>query len=435
MHTDLRLTGRRTALLPSLIALLLSAAAAPALAQPAAPAAASAPAQPTLRPEVARPLLAAQEALKAADKATGAKDALARVAEAEAVPGLNPYEAYMALRIKAVAAFAAGDLALSLASFDQVLGSTQLPAPERLGLTEVAAKLAVQLKDDPRALRLLPAYRELGGKDGVLRLRLATLLLDRNDHAGALREARQLAQDEEAAGRVPQDIVYKVMAVSHNKLGDQAGYLATLEKLTQHYPTPEYWSELIGRTVRKSGFADDRLRLDVYRLQRAVGLPLEADELADMAQRAQLAGLPAEAQRLLDEGFASGLLGKGPGAAAQQKLREQATRAAAADQKQLAEGEASARSAKDGNLAASLGLAVAGSGAHERALALMELGQAKGGLRRPDDALLQLGQVQARLGRTEDALRSFAAVKGGDGTADLARLWSLHLRGGAAAKK
>lgn len=435
MHTDLRLTGRRAALVPSLMALLLAAAAAPAVAQPAAAAAASAPAQPTMRPEVARPLFAAQEALKAPDKAAGAKDALARVAEAEAVPGLSPHEAYMALRIKAVAAFAAGDLALSLASFDQVLGSSQLPAPERLGIAELAAKLAVQLKDNPRALRLLPVYRELGGKDGVLRLRLATLLLEQNDHAGALREARQLAQDDEAAGRVPQDITFKVMAVSQNKLGDQAGYLATLEKLTQHYPTPDYWSELIARTVRKPGFADDRLRLDVYRLQRAVGLPLEADELADMAQRAQLAGLPAEAQKLLDEGHAGGLLGKGAAAAAHQKLREQATRAAAADQKQLADSEASARSAKDGNLAASLGLALAGSGAHERALALMELGQAKGGLRRPDDALLHLGQVQARLGRTEEALRSFAAVKGGDGTADLARLWSLHLRGGAAGKK
>ena len=102
---------------------------------------------------------------------------------------------------------------------------------------------------------------------------------------------------------------------------------------------------------------------------------------------------------------------------------------ALANQKQLADSEAAARNAKDGNAAATLGLALAGAGANERALALMELGQTKGGLRRPDDALLHLGMVQVRLGRLDEALKSFAAVQGADGSADLARLWSLHVRG------
>jgi hypothetical protein len=164
------------------------------------------------------------------------------------------------------------------------------------------------------------------------------------------------------------------------------------------------------------------------RLQRAVGLTLEADELADMAQRAQQAGLPAEAQKLMDEGFVGGLFGKGPQAAAHQKLREQATKAAAQDQRTLADSENAARAAKDGNALVNLGLAVAGTGANERALGLMEQGVAKGGLRRPDEAMLHLGLVQARLGRNEDALKSFAAVKGSDGTADLARLWTLLLK-------
>ena len=163
------------------------------------------------------------------------------------------------------------------------------------------------------------------------------------------------------------------------------------------------------------------------RLLRAVGVSLEADELADMAQRAQQAGLPAEAQALLDEGFAAGLLGKGKDAAAQQKLREQATRAAAQDRSAMAESEKSALAVKDGNALVGLGFALSAAGVHDKAMALTEQGIAKGGLRRPDEALLHQGIVLWRAGRKDDAARAFAAVKGSDGSADLARLWTLFI--------
>ena len=408
-------------------ALVAAAATAPAQAQSSPAPAASAPAN-AVRAEVAKPLIAAQEAIKLGTPA-GGKKALARVAEAEAMAGLTPFETYQAQRIKAVAAFNAGDLPLSVASFERALASPFLPAGDRLPITEAAAKIAVQGNMKDASDRLLRSYKALGGTDAGLRLRLALALNDQGDHAGALKEAQALAQADEAAGKPPAELLLKVMAISQNKLGDASGYTATLEKLALHYGKLDYWADLISRTARRPGFSDERLGLDVYRLQRAVGLTLEGDELADMAQRAQLAGLPAEAQKLMDEGYVAGLLGKGTSAAAHQKLRDQATKAAAADQKQLADSEAAARNAKDGNAAATLGLALAGTGANERALALMELGQTKGGLRRPDDALLHLGMVQVRLGRQDDALKSFAAVQGADGAADLARLWSLHVRG------
>lgn len=419
---------RHPALASTLLALLIAAgAAAPGAVMAQAPAA-SAPAGPTLRPEVAKALIAAQEALKNADATAGGKEALAKVAEAEKVPNLTPVEAYNTQRIKAVAAFRAGDRPLSLTLFDEVLKNPLLPAADRLSINDVAVKLAIELKDDARALPLLKSYRDLGGNDPALRRRLAFVLNEQNDHAGALKEAQALVQADEAAGRAPSEPMLKVIAISQNKLNDPAGYLVTLEKLTQFHPTLDYWAELTARTARRSGFADDRLRLDLYRLQRAVGLSLETDEQADMAQRALLAGLPAEAQKLMDEGYAAALFGKGPQAAAHQQLRAQATKAAAGDLKSFNESETAARNAKDGNAAVNLGMAIAGTGATERGLALVEAGIAKGGLRQPNDALLRQGMLLARLNRNDDALKAFAAVQGSDGTADLARLWTIHLR-------
>jgi hypothetical protein len=146
-----------------------------------------------------------------------------------------------------------------------------------------------------------------------------------------------------------------------------------------------------------------------------------------MAYRANQAGLPAEAQALLDAGYKAGLLGKGPNAAADKKLQESATKAAAQDRATLADSEASALKATNGNALVGLGLALSSTGAHERGLALMQQGVAKGGLRRPDDTQLHLGQVALRAGKLAEARTAFNAVKGSDGAADLARLFLLWI--------
>jgi hypothetical protein len=158
-----------------------------------------------------------------------------------------------------------------------------------------------------------------------------------------------------------------------------------------------------------------------------VGIALEGDEIGDMADRASKAGLPAEAQALLDAGYKAGLLGKGANAAADQKLRDASAKAAAQDRATLADSEASAQKAPNGNALVGLGLALSSTGAHERGFTLMQQGIAKGGLRRPDDTQLHLGQVALRAGKLAEARAAFQSVKGSDGAADLARLFLLWI--------
>lgn len=405
-----------------LLALLLALAGGGAGAQTATAPAAAASA-PTLRAEVARPLQAAQDAIKAGNY----RDAAARIAEAEAVPEPTPYERYVIQRLKAPAVFGQGDAAGALANFESALASPYMPAADRPAVLESTIKLALQLKDYDRAAKWMKVYVGEGGGNAEIRRLYPQVLSVQGDHAGVVRELAPVVAADEAAKRSTPEATLRLLAGSQNALKDSAGYLATLEKLAAGTGKPDYWAELIARTTGREGFAAERLRLDVYRLRSAVGTPLNAGEIGDWAYRANQAGLPAEAQKLLDDGFAAGLLGKDANAAADQKLREAATKAAKQDLASLAESEAAALKAKDGNAAYGLGLSVSGTGAHERALALMNQGIAKGGLRRPDDAMLHLGLVQWRAGKFDEAGRSFAAVKGSDGTADLARLWNLYL--------
>lgn len=406
------------------VGLLLASAAAGAQTAPAAAQPASAAASgPTVRAEVAKPLQAAQDAIKAGNH----KDALARLAEAEAMPGLTPYEVFITQRLKGPAAFGAGDLVTATQVFEQVLASPLLAAADWALITESTVKMLLQLKDYPRAAAMMKGYLDAGGSNPELRRLYPQVLSVVGDHAGVLRELGPGVAADHAAKRATPEATLRLLAASQNALKDMAAYTGSLEKLAASTGKVEYWAELISRTARRDGFAEERLRLDVYRLRRAVGVPLDAGELGDMAYRAQQVGLPAEAQALLDDGFASGLLGKDANAGADQKLREASTRAAAGDRAGLADSEAAAQKAKDGNAATNLGLAISGTGAHERGLALLLQGQAKGGLRRADDALLHLGLVQWRAGKVDEAKRSFAAVQGSDGSADLARLWGLYL--------
>ena len=409
-------------------AVVLAGAAPGALAQAAAAPASAAASGPSLRAEVGKPLQAAQDAVKAGNY----QDALARLAEAEALPGLTPYEVFITQRLKGPAAFGAGDLATAIRQFEAVLASPLLPAVDRAPITETTIKLLLQQKEYARAAEWMKPYLAADANaNSEIRKLYPQVLSVLGDHAGVLRElAPQIAADA-AAKRAPPEATLRLLAASQSALKDMPAYLSTLERLASSTGKTEYWAELMARTVRRDGFADERLRLDVYRLRRAVGVPLDAGELGDMAARAQQAGLPAEAQALLDEGFASGLLDKGDNLAADKKLRETASKAAAQDRATLAESEAGALKGKDGNAAVSLGLAVSATGAHDRALALMTQGQAKGGLRRPDDALLHLGLAQWRAGKADEAQRSFAAVKGADGVADLARLWGLFVASAA----
>ena len=92
------------------------------------------------------------------------------------------------------------------------------------------------------------------------------------------------------------------------------------------------------RIQRKPGFAN-RLTLDVYRLMQATGNLKETSDLMEMAQLALQAGLPGEAKKVVDEGYAKGVLGTGADADRHKRLRDMANKQAAEDQKGMAAAE------------------------------------------------------------------------------------------------
>lgn len=378
-------------------------------------------AQEALRPEVGKPLQAAQGLIKA----NKFKEALARIREADGVSGKNAHETLTIERMRFVAANGLGDSDTAARSLDALIASGKLSASEQLQFTQAVAVAAYRAKDYGKAITWTQRYFKEGGKDDAMRTVLVQAYYLNNDFANAARELSAAVQATEKAGGKPDQDRLEMLASCYIKLDDMGGYVGVLEKLATWYPKKEYWADLLARIQKKPGFAD-RLTLDVYRLKFVSGNVGGAGDYMEMAQLALQQGYPVEAKKVVDEGYAKNILGTGADAARHQRLRDLVSKQLAEDQKNLTQGEKQAAAVKEGTGLVNIGLNLVLNGQNDKGLALMEQGIAKGKLKRPEDARLHLGYAYLLAGQKAKAAQIFKAVQGTDGAADLARLWALQ---------
>lgn len=375
----------------------------------------------SMRAEIAKPLHAAEELVKAQKF----KEALARVREADAIGGKSAHEQLTVDRMRAVAAYGAGDHETAARSFEAVIASGKLAPADQLKIIQALSSIYYTAKDYPKAIVSLNRYFKEGGEDPKLRALLIQTYYLSGDYPRASKELEADLRADDKAGRTPSEDQLQLLANIAAKQQDKAGYVAALERLVAHYPSKEYWADLLNRVQSKPGFAD-RLSLDVFRLKMASGQMKTAADYMEMAQLALQVGFPAEAKQITEAGYKSTLLGTGADAPRHKRMMDLATKSAADDLTTMAKGEADANANKDGTALANLGFAYVTAGQADKGVALMEKGIAKGNMKRPEDAKLHLAVAYLYADKKAEAVKAFKAVQGTDGTADLARLWIIQ---------
>ncbi|MDH5265360.1 MAG: hypothetical protein OEX21_11470, partial [Betaproteobacteria bacterium] len=155
----------------ALAAALLLASAAPARAQN------------TVRPEVGKPLQAAESLYKSKKY----REALAKVSEADAVAGKTAYESYVVERTRGSIAAAAGDNGTAAKSFEAVIASGRATGAEQLKLVQAVAGLHYQAKDYGKAAQWASRYQKEGGNDPAMRTLLVQSYYMNNDCANVSR--------------------------------------------------------------------------------------------------------------------------------------------------------------------------------------------------------------------------------------------------------
>jgi hypothetical protein len=375
-----------------------------------------------LRPEVGKPLQQASELLKAGK----AKDALAKVREADAVSGKTPAEQLMIDRMKGSAAQRAGDNATAIQAFEAVFNSGKLSGAEQAQVAESLAFAYSQQKDWPRTNQWVQRALAAGSSSAQLKQLQAYAQSQSGDYAAIAKEAQAAVSAAEQAGRKPEEGDLLRLADAQQRTGNTAGQAATLDKLLTNYPKKEYWSILLGRLPRKSGFSD-RFSLDLFRLRLATGNLTKADDFMEMTQLALQAGYPAEGKAVIEKGFAIGALGSGPEGERQKRLRDLAIKQESEGKAGIEKDAQEAVAAKSGDELVHVGYAYVTMGQFDKGIAMVEQGIAKGGLKRPEDAKLHLGMAQLQSGKNKGkAVQTLRSVQGADGAADLGRLWAVY---------
>ena len=377
--------------------------------------------QNSVRPEVGKPLQAAQALVKQRK----GREAMAEIAKAESVPNRTPYENQVIAQMKAAAASASGDYDATIRANETLLASGKVSGREALALVQGIAVAHYSKKQYAEAAKWTQRYFKEGGSDAAMRTVLLQSYYLGND-CGSVNKMLGSALEENSS-RKPTEDELQILANCYLRQRDTGGYVNAIEKLVIYYPKKEYWTDLLSRVQKKPGFSD-RLGVHVYRLRFATGNLSTAADYMEMAQLAVQSGVPAEAKIVLDKGYAAGLLGKGDQSDRHGRLRDLVEKALAESQKTRAADEAEAAAAKDGDALVKVGLNYVYEGNTAKGFPLIEQGLRKGGLKRPEDSKLRLGEAQLQAGQKQRGVQTLREVKGHDGAADIARLWVLYAR-------
>ena len=270
----------------------------------------------TVRPAVGKPLQQAETLISRQNYHA----ALLKVQQAKAVGGLTGYESLVIAQVQGAAAAGAGDYPAAAAAYQAVLAAGSETPAEKVALTQAIAGFYYQAQDYPHAAAWTSRYIDAGGSDPRARALLAQSYYQSGDFAHAEQAAWRDIKAAAPERAAPPEGELQLLASSAEKSGDQNGYRAALELLLKAYPTPAYWAQAIALVTASPDFAD-ALTLSVYRLRLATGTLTAPADYEDYTERAILAGQPAEAKRVIDQGFSAGILNAATDAGHAERLK------------------------------------------------------------------------------------------------------------------
>lgn len=382
-------------------------------------------AQDSVRREVGTPLQDASRLLKAGK----AREALAKVRDAEAVGGRTAAENNAIEGIRFSAAMVANEPDTMVRAFEALKGAGKLSGAQQLQYMEAIAGTYLRSGSAAKALEWANKYFAAGGNSPTVKQVQQQAQFKSGDVTGFLKDTLAEIQADEKAGRAPaKDKLTNLLWAAQKKGDSNAEALAT-EKLLNYYPDPKLWAQILGGLPEKKSFDSSRYALDLYRLRLATNnMSRGAEDYMEMAQLAAQAGYPEEGKQVVDKGMAAGVLGQGAEGARHKRLADLMVKKIGEAKANAAANEKAAEEARDGNAFVTLGLANAFGGNAKKGIAQIEQGIAKGNLKRPEDAKLYLGLAHQLAGETAKAQAAWRSVKGTEGAADLARLWIIQSR-------
>lgn len=379
--------------------------------------------------KVAKPMKAAQEAVQKKQW----DQALAKTFEAQGIQGrtafddyqINEFLGYIYLQQKKY-----GDAAKV---YEQQIASARVPADQLEERLKTLVQLFTVSKTYPKVTDYGSRWIKAGGSDLDTRVLVGQAYYLQKDYKNTIAVIEAIARDAEKAGKPVQENWLQLVRSSYTNLGNAGGANRTLEQLVRFYPKPEYWDALLDGLIRQK--STDLVTLNIYRLMLQVGVLTDPDDYVVMTEMLLEDGLPGEAQRVMEAGYAAKVFDTDDKVRADRYARRlaDAKAKAEADRKTLGAAAAEAHKATTGAADVALGLAYASFQEYAKTVEAIPRGLQKGGLKPgtptdPDQAQIMLGIANLKLGKKPEALQAFEKVKGDPQMSEVARLWTIYTK-------
>jgi hypothetical protein len=353
---------------------------------------------PSVRPELYKLIESAQ--IKQLIDAKNYTEVQNRITQANALPNLTPYEQFAITIVRVQLADATHNDAELAAGLSDAIKSEFLPAEQKDNFLYSLGMTYFNQKNWPKAIELMRRYQKEGRDPAKVSPYLIRAEYLNNDYAAAKNDLVPYIASIEKAGKTPSEEDLKLLASAAHESKDDATYLQGLDKLVANYPSDDRWNEVLSRGIlRKPGYNGQLNDTNLFRLAFNAEQKLSADWYMDFASLLLTDGFPTEAKKVMDTGFAQGVLTD----AKAKQLRDKATKGAADDAKTIASGEAKAAASKNGAGLVNIGWAYVTMGQYDKGIGFIQQGIAKGGLKQQDEGKLRLGIAPAT--RTRRSLR------------------------------
>ncbi len=378
--------------------------------------------------QIAKPMAAAQEAMKAKRW----QDVLAKTREAESTPGAKTQtDLYWMSEFRGYAYHSLRQDSDAVRELESGLNSPCMPEAKKLERYKSILGIYSALRNYPKVIDYGNRALKLS-RDPDLQVAVAQAYYQSGQNREAVRVMNELLAQFDQNNRVPKEQQLLLVQAACAKAGDNSCVAKVFEKLVVHYPKPEYWQNLMV-AINKTD-TDDVQKLNVMRLAVYVNVLNQGEQYKEMAQLALENKLAGEAQTVLEQGFTKNVFTDQRLKDVNTRLLAAAKKEAAADKAALPQNEAAARSAATGDADVKVGAQYLGFGDATKAAEALQRGIKKGSLaqgdpmqkQRSDEASMLLGIAYLRSNNKAEAAKAFRGVKEDPTMVRIAKLWLLN---------
>jgi len=371
---------------------------------------------------IAKEITATQKAMQANQWS----EALKNLEAAENSKGpLSTYDKKTIAEFKGICYVRLNNLKAAQQSYEAALATGGYAADELPKIYRLLFQLAATNKQDSKAIEYGKQASESGSATDEDLLIMAQLYYQQKDCKNSAVWGDKAVASFKKAGQPPKEVLYQLKLQCASDANDTGAMKTGLYDLIRLTNKTSYWNNLI--RLERQDERDDHNTLMIYRVMFDTN-SMNAD--TDYIERAQLlgdAGLPGEAQAVLEKAMSTAGVMKDEHKERSTRLLNALKTRADADKKGLPALDAEAQKNAAGQLDVKLGEVYFGAGDYQNAATAISRGIGKGQVKQMDEAYVYLGRAQVALKNNAEAKQAFEKLKSVPNVSQrVLKLWELY---------